>query len=106
MDKPKYGEHETYLLTLHIDNDQSLYQECLEIVEGAYLESDVGTRKGVVSMVLKDWVWDMNPLLGQSNMWVDLLGAALSTIDWFEVAGHYIAIYEEQQEANHDSQEV
>ena len=40
-----------------------------------------------------------NPLADQASFWADLLNAALSEIDWHEVAEHYLSDIEETEDA-------
>jgi hypothetical protein len=51
-----------------------------------------------IADTLKDYIEEMNPLSNDASMWSDLLGAALSEVDWFEIAEHYKDDEEEDDE--------
>ena len=109
------SERTTHLIRLHLDNDQCIYDEVRRIVAEARLYArpsffaveqlgvDEALRhavRGEVTYALKDMVEDLacgdidagaTTLLG-----LDLIGAALGTVDFDELAADYIAIADEE----------
>lgn len=94
-----WANYETWAVALWIDNDQGLYFQRQEMAEEIVKDHPVersGSRKSVMSDrhsaladALKSWVDEMAPDLGAS-LFSDLLGAALSEVDWYELAEHWI----------------
>jgi len=39
---------------------------------------------------IKDYIQEFNPLAGDASMYADMLGAALSSVNWYEIAEAYI----------------
>lgn len=93
-----YSNYETWCVSLWIDNEEPSYrywrsvaEECKEEaptcrqVRDGYWEED---RAAVFLLEdrLKEEISDSNPLIEQANMWADLLNAALSEVDWREIA--------------------
>ena len=82
-----WSNYETWNVALWIDNEPGTYDERRELARRARSVSDLANS-------LKAWVEEMAPDLGAS-MFADLLGAALSEVDWSEIADHW---YEEAHE--------
>ena len=40
--------------------------------------------------MIKDYVEELNPISGDASMFTDLLGSALSAVNWAEIAEHYL----------------
>lgn len=99
-----YKNYETWAVALWIDNEEPLYRERLDRIfytledASANYETEC-TVKSVVTIedyarhrvadMLKDWIGEMSPDLGAS-LWADLLNAAISEVDWNELAEHWI----------------
>jgi hypothetical protein len=81
--------YETWLVNLWLTNDEGSYEWLRELCG----ESDEYT----LSHTLKDEVTSehMMPALGDCSIQADLLGAALSEVNWYELAEHYVADYAE-----------
>ncbi len=77
--------YETWCTALWIDNDQGLYNEARDIVRQAeYDPSDAADA-------LKAWIEDMVPeSMNEAGLFTDLLNAAMSEIDWYEIVENYI----------------
>ena len=75
-----WTNYETWVVSLWLDNDEATHYEARSIVHG--------TTNYQAANNLKDWVTDMAPDLG-GTLWADLLGAALSEVDWLEIAENY-----------------
>ncbi len=55
---------------------------------------------------LKEWIESDNPLAGDASMFSDLLGAALSEVDYHEIAEHYIEDVDKETEEETEEEEV
>ena len=103
-----YTNFETWLVALHLDNDQASQEEWQEEARAALevaredLESvsdvpfdDERVRSDAVyilSGLLKEYIYDERP--DPKGMYADLLNAALSVVNWTEIARNYIATLE------------
>jgi menaquinone-dependent protoporphyrinogen IX oxidase len=76
---------------LWLDNDQGLYFHF--VARAAALDLD----QSGLGAEIKDWIEENAPDLGAST-YADLLGAALSNVNWYEVAGGFIEAAQEQME--------
>lgn len=99
-----WTNYETWLVNLWLTNDEGSYDVVRETVEAAWSEpvkkimsSHDPRRVDVVDAVkalVEDWagVGDRSEDLGTRlvGFQADLLGAALSEVDWFELAECYI----------------
>jgi hypothetical protein len=47
---------------------------------------------------LKNEIEEANPVADQASMWADLMGAALSEVNWHEIAEHYIENVDKDEE--------
>jgi hypothetical protein len=72
-----WKNYETWAVALWIDNEQSSYNYARELLS-------CGDDYEVVE-ALKDWIEDMNPLVDTATVFTDLLNAALSEVDWYEI---------------------
>lgn len=97
----------TWAVALWIDNEQRTQETARGIVRGAHvlherekglaaLSPDPNADLFVVSwqqtaaQAFKDWIADAaNPLAESANLYTDLLGWALSYVDWRHLAEHY-----------------
>lgn len=90
--------YETWLVNLHLSNDQGTYNMVREMAVEAVEDEARGGRLALGSLMdrLKD-MCDPNGDLG-SELWpamnngmhTDLMGAALSRVDWRNIAEHWI----------------
>lgn len=100
-----WTNYETWVVNLWIDNEEALADERRERVQAIIRDNvddgdlDVDAAVGEVSEWLKTWISDEIPetyfeetvnkvLTGALGPYCDLLGAALSEVDWFEIARH------------------
>jgi hypothetical protein len=86
-----WTNYETWNVKLWLDNEQSTYNDMCSMARRA-------TEAYKLAQQIKEYVEEMQPDLGAS-MFADLLGAALSEVDWYDIAEAY---YEE----NNESEEV
>src|SRR5215471_15834749 len=93
-----WSNYETWAVNLWIDNDegtQTLWRENANDVmrasrmypSGGFTVSE--TARLNLTAALKDWAEESMPDLGAS-VWADLLNAALSEVDWSEIADNML----------------
>jgi hypothetical protein len=105
MEKKEYNgwyNYETWLLALWIDNEESSYNYWREIAQESYdvAEADkMFTRdeRATSSLAdrLKDAFEEAQPEV--TGFWADLINAAMSEINWYDVAEHYISDVEKEK---------
>lgn len=94
-----WKNYETWAVNLHLSNDQDVYNAILEVTR----ESNEGEYPRVrVADAIKEWIEDwFEPTFEDSvslaaNLMHDLIGGALSSVDWIEIADHWIESANEQ----------
>jgi hypothetical protein len=95
MDEKYNGwkNYETWAVALWIDNEQSSQEYARELAEQATTDSSISegrTAEGVLADTIKQWIEEQNPLAETATLFTDLLNAALSEVDWYEIAEHYL----------------
>jgi hypothetical protein len=107
-----WNNYETWNVALWIDNDQGSYSQRCEMAQQSYDEAEASThltRKeeaaSALARQLQDWIEEMNPLASEASLFSDLLGAALSEVDWYEIAQNFLEDVDEK-EAEEDEAEV
>ena len=75
-----WKNYETWNVNLWLTNDEGTYYYCMELAEEA---DDIYE----LSKQLEEFVDENNPLT--SGMYADLLGGALSAVDYYEIAEHF-----------------
>lgn len=109
-----WTNYETWNVNLWIDNDQGsqgywqeraqeIYDDCDEPDPYGFGISRLQATTNALADAMKesheDAMQDMIDATGQvSSMWADLLGAALSQVNWQEIADHYQKDIEEEEE--------
>lgn len=97
MSDEKYNgwkNYETWAVALWIDNEQSSQEYARELAEQSTTDSSISegrTAEGVLADILKQWIEEKNPLAETATLFTDLLNAALSEVDWYEIAEHYLS---------------
>jgi len=81
-----WTNYETWLVALWIDNDEGSYNTARDMAREMRNNEH---RNYDLSHALKDWVEELNPLADNADLFSDLLNAALSEVDWYEIAEHY-----------------
>lgn len=86
-----WTNYPTWAVNLWLQNDEGLYRETMEIVDGQHNPDDGGPRfRQNVADALRRYVQeDLTPELGASFA-SDLLNYALSQVDWQEIADAWI----------------
>lgn len=78
-----WKNYPTWAVNLWLSNDEGLYHATIERAQEIIRD---GNSVGLFSQCLKDWVTnDLAPDLGASFA-ADLLGYALDSVDWHEIA--------------------
>lgn len=100
MTKKEYNgwtNYETWLVALWIDNEPATNaeRECLaqDAWDNAHADQ-ISTReqkaKYKLAESLKEWIEGMNPLADTADLFSDLLRAALSEVDWYDIAENFL----------------
>ena len=93
-----WTNYETWCVALWINNEPGTYEERRQMAHNASDEYEY-------SRDLKAWVEELIPDLG-ATMAADLLGAALSKVNWQEIAEKWYAEEHEDDEAEEEPAEV
>lgn len=85
-----YTNYQTWNVALHIDNNETLYNEVREKLASynrAFKQdsSDKSIARGA-AVALEELIRNKNPLSTKHGMFFDLLSNALDQIDWLEIA--------------------
>ena len=96
-----WKNYETWCVALWINNDQGTQETVLDMARACK------GNKGIVASVnqshydlshqLKDWIEEQNPLADSASMFSDLLNAALSEVDWYELAESFLQDIKEEE---------
>lgn len=107
-----WTNYETWNVKLWMDNDQGSYTYYTELAQEIWDEVEVEAEKSFTraeraALDLADRLKDeyeegMISLLetarATASVWADLLGAALSEVNWYEIATHYIEDVDKDEE--------
>jgi prophage antirepressor-like protein len=81
-----WSNYETWCVNLWVSNEEGTYHAAVEMAEGRDGDAPYGLAES-----FKTWVTgELLPDLG-SSLASDLLSAAVSEVDWTEIAEHWIA---------------
>lgn len=104
-----WTNYETWAVALLLDNDEATYRQMREQAHVAWQEAPESKRVqewgwdledaaiGDLAMNLRELVESLNPVTGAS-LFADLMNAALSEVNWPEIAQHYIREAMDQRE--------
>jgi len=85
-----WKNYETWCVNLWLDNEEPLYREVTERAAGfARSRSTKERARAALAEWLKDFVTEQAPEL--RGLWSDLLTAALSEVDWDEIAADKVS---------------
>lgn len=100
-----WTNYETWAVNLWMGNDQGSYSYYGERSQEAYDDAeadDYFTRDERATLDLSDILKrdfeEANPLADQASVWSDMLSAALSEVNWYEIAEHLIADVDKEAE--------
>jgi len=94
-----YENYETWLVSLWLDNEYSTYNYWLERARELLEENDMDVDQGrhELSQSIKHDHVENNPV-AEVSVYSDLMGAALSAVNWDEVAKSFIQTAMEELE--------
>ena len=97
-----HANYETWVTSLWIDNEYETNKAAHRMGADAAknAKDDEMVKKGIFTECeaakiklaghLKDIIEDGNPIIEDSGLYNDILGANLQEIDWYELAEHYL----------------
>ena len=88
-----WTNYETWNVSLWLGNDEGSYQMVNEMAE----EADDAYE---LAQAIKEFILENDPLYGEAGLYQDLLGAALSEVDWDEIARHWWEDERQEEEAS------
>lgn len=109
MPDEKYNgwtNYETWCVKLWIDNEEPSYNYWRDAAQEVWGDSEADatfTRSESAAIALakrlKEEFEEANPVADQASVWADLMGAALSEVNWDEIANAMIEEGEFSEEA-------
>lgn len=111
MDKQYNGwsSYETWNLALWLGNDEGSYDYWRERTREAYQQARAShsfTRREQATLDLADWLKadteENTPTV--TGFYADVLNTAISAVDWYEIAEHWIA--DEIEDTNEDNDDI
>ena len=97
MNNEKYNgwtNYETWVINIWVDNDEEIYLTMNDIINSY----DWTGKTYELSKVLQEWYDKKVEKLGLENgVMHDLLTGALSAVNWYELADHYITDYKDEE---------
>jgi len=121
MNRKKYNgwtNYETWCVNLWMSNDEGSDSYFRELAQEVYNDAEkedradgstLFTREEVATRVLSDRLKDQfeeqqSELTGVTGVFSDLLSAALSEVDWYEIAEHYIEDVDKEEPEDSEEQ--
>ena len=115
-----WTNYETWAVNLWMSNDQGSDEFYCETAQEVYNDSEqetrsdgsiLFTREERATLTLADRLKDeheerQSELTGVSGVFSDLLGAALSEVNWYEIAEHYISDVDKDNNASESAPET
>ncbi len=100
-----WKNYETWNVALWIDNDQGAYHMRQEWAQESWNEAEADrtfTREEVAKSSLaakiKEYMEENNPLADEASTYSDLLSAALSEVDYYEIAENWLDDVEKEED--------
>ena len=84
-----WTNYETWNVALWLDNEQYT-QELWSSRARELLEDEEEYPNAILQDELKEFVENINPLANDASMYSDLLGAAIDSANWYEIAESYL----------------
>ena len=108
MKDEKYNgwtNYETWAVNLWLTSEKGSDSYWREQARDQYEKAEpskYSTKKevalGFFSQQIKEELAEANPLAGEASLWADLLGGALSEVDWYEIAEAFMKEFGERAE--------
>ena len=98
-----WTNYETWAVNLWLTNEEGTYHYCRDLARQAVAEAPEcrqvrdwiwaadEAKKFLLSDRLREFVEEMNPLTDGASMFTDLLNAAISEVDWHEIAEAFLS---------------
>ena len=112
MDDKRYNgwtNYETWLVNLWMDNEQGSQEYWQEEAQSAWNNAEPGTydwqtreseATSALADSLKDWHEELaSEQVGDAGVFSDLIGAALGSVNWQEIAEHLISDVDRDEQA-------
>lgn len=93
-----WTNYETWAVKLWLDNDGGLYAAQEEWAEDAWRYHGDRSVESYLADMVKDFVEEQNPLVDQASLFSDLLNAALSSVNWYEIAENILSEFPQETE--------
>ena len=107
-----WTNYETWCVKLWMDNEEGSYRGGRAMAQDAYDSAEADktfTRKERAALDLADTLKseyeEANPLGSDASVWSDLLSAALSEVNWMEIATNMMEEVEEEEEEPDEEEE-
>ena len=106
-----WTNYETWCVALWLDSDCGTYNHYQQLAQHCFDDADIHEHLGItkvehavyeLSKRIKEEVEEAQPEV--QGLYADLLGAALSEVNWFEIASHYIDDIREDDPASMSEQ--
>lgn len=93
-----WKNYETWAVSLWLDNEEGSYHYLRELADSAAVGNDREDATVELAQAVKSWLEESAPEV--EGLWGDLLSAALSEVDWYEVAASALedCEFEDEQE--------
>lgn len=90
-----WKNYETWLVALHLSNDEAADQEVLDMAREAVDVNDLALN-------IRNFVDENNPLSETYGLYTDLLTAALNEVNWEEIAQSALSSVADEYEDEED----
>ena len=100
-----WTNYETWNLALWIGNEEGSDRYWRDVAQEVYDDAEADetftrAERATLDLAdrLKDEITEANPLADDATFFADILGAALSEVNWYEIAEHWIEDIDEPVE--------
>jgi hypothetical protein len=107
-----WTNYETWNVKLWLDNDEESCRWLEELAQTAWDNAEADKHFNRIERAaldladtLKSEIEEQNPLADQATMWSDLLSAALSEVNWMEIAENCLEDVDKEEEEEEEEEE-
>ena len=101
-----WTNYETWAVNLWMNNDRGSQGHFLDMAREAKRgESNKRARVYDLANSLKAEFDEQNPLGDDCSVWTDLLGAALCSVNWIEIAEHLLDDIDDEDDAEDEDED-